>query len=40
MGHFAQDDRTIDIIVGEGWEIISRNMIPEHRDIVVHLKAI
>lgn len=40
MGHFAQDDRTIDIIVGEGWQIISRNMIPKHRDIIVHLKAI
>lgn len=40
MGHFAQDDRTIDIIVGEGWQIVSRNMIPEHRDIIVHLKAI
>lgn len=40
MGHFAQDDRTIDIIVGEGWEIVNRNMIPEHRDIIVHLKAV
>ncbi len=38
FGHFYQDDRTIDIIVGEGWEIVSRNMIPEHRDIIVHLK--
>lgn len=40
MGHFSQDDRTIDIIVGEGWQIVSRNMIPEHRDIIVHLKAV
>lgn len=40
MGHFAQDDRTIDIIVGEGWQIVSRNMIPDHRDIIVHLKAV
>lgn len=40
VGHFAQDDRTIDIIVGEGWQIVSRNMIPEHRDIIVHLKAV
>lgn len=38
MGHFAQDDRTIDLVVGEGWQIVSRNMIPEHRDIIVHLK--
>lgn len=40
IGHFAQDDRTIYIIVGEGWQIVSRNMIPEHRDIIVHLKAV
>jgi len=40
FGHFYQDDRTIDIIVGEGWEIVSRNMVPEHRDIIVHLKKI
>jgi SAM-dependent methyltransferase len=38
MGHFAQDDRTIDIVVGKEWQIVSRNMIPEHRDIIVHLK--
>lgn len=38
MGHFYQDDRTIDLVVGKEWEIVSRNMIPEHRDIIVHLK--
>lgn len=38
MGHFAQDERTLDLVIGEGWDIISRNMIPEHRDIIVHLK--
>lgn len=38
FGHFYQDDRTLDLIIGEGWEIVSRNMIPEHRDIIVHLK--
>jgi SAM-dependent methyltransferase len=38
VGHFAQDDRTIDIVVGPEWEIVSRNMIPAHRDIIVHLK--
>lgn len=37
-GHFYQDNRTIDIIAGDGWEIINRSMIPEHRDIIVHLK--
>jgi SAM-dependent methyltransferase len=38
VGHFAQDERTLDLVIGEGWEIVSRNMIPEHRDIIVHLK--
>lgn len=38
VGHFAQSDRTIDVIVGKEWEIVRRNMIPEHRDIIVHLK--
>lgn len=38
MGHFAQDERTLPLVIGEGWEVISENMIPEHRDIIVHLK--
>lgn len=38
VGHFAQDERTLDLVIGEGWEIVSRNMIPEHRDIIIHLK--
>lgn len=38
MGHFVQDERTLDLVIGDGWQIISRNMIPEHRDIIVHLK--
>lgn len=38
MGHFVQDERTLDLVIGEGWTIVSRNMIPEHRDIVIHLK--
>lgn len=39
FGHFYQDDRTLDIIANPiQWEIINRNMIPEHRDIIVHLK--
>lgn len=40
MGHFVQDERTLDLVIGEGWSIISRNMIPEHRDIIIHLKKI
>lgn len=38
VGHFAQDERTLPLVIGEGWEIISPDMIPEHRDIVIHLK--
>ncbi len=39
MGHFYQDDRTLDIIADQNeWEIISRNMLPQHRDIIIHLK--
>jgi len=38
VGHFAQDERTLPLVIGEGWEVISPNIIPEHRDIVVHLK--
>lgn len=39
MGHFYQDERTLDVIAGKGdWDIMSRNMIPQHRDIIVHLK--
>lgn len=39
MGHYYQDERTIDIIADkEDWEFVNRSMIPEHRDIIVHLK--
>lgn len=39
FGHFYQDDRTLDIVVDSSqWEIETRNMIPSHRDIIVHLK--
>jgi SAM-dependent methyltransferase len=38
MGHFYQDLRTLDLVVGDGWEIVNRDMIPEHRDILIHLK--
>lgn len=38
FGHFYQDERTLDLVIGEGWEIVNRNMIPEHRDIIIHLK--
>lgn len=38
MGHFYQSDETITAVVGKEWAIVSRNMLPEHRDIIVHLK--
>jgi SAM-dependent methyltransferase len=38
MGHFYQDLRTLDLVVGPEWKIVNRNMIPEHRDILIHLK--
>lgn len=40
MGHFAQDERTLSLVIGEGWEVISPNMIPEHRDIIIYLKKV
>lgn len=40
MGHYYQDDRTIDLVIGSGWNIESRNMIPEHRDIIIHIKKV
>jgi len=40
MGHFCQDERTLALVIGDGWEVMSQNMIPKHRDIIVHLKKI
>lgn len=40
MGHFYQDDRTLGFIMGEGWDVISISMIPEHRDTIIHLRKI
>lgn len=39
VGHYVQDERTLDFIIDKDqWEVVSPNMIPEHRDIIVHLK--
>ncbi len=39
VGHFYQDLRTLDLIMDQSkWEVISRNLLPDHRDIIVHLK--
>ena len=41
MGHFYQDLRTLDLIADfNEWEIINNNSLPDHRDIVCHLRKI
>lgn len=38
-GHFYQDDKTIyTVIEYNQWKMINVNMIPEHRDIIIHLE--
>lgn len=40
-GHFCQDIRTTDFTADwSKWDRLSGSMIPEHRDIIVHLKKI
>lgn len=39
MGHFYQDLRTLDLIMDKSkWEVVNSNLLPTHRDIVIHLK--
>lgn len=39
VGHYYQDERTIGVIANlKDWKVVNSNMIPEHRDIIVHLK--
>lgn len=40
MGHFYQDLTTIDLVIGDGWNVVNRDMIPGHRDIIIHLNKI
>lgn len=40
FGHFYQDERTLNLIKGEGWLVVNNNMIPEHRDLIIHLKKV
>jgi SAM-dependent methyltransferase len=40
VGHFVQGIKSLDIIVGEEWEIVNKNLLPEHRDLMVHLRKI
>lgn len=37
-GHFYQNEYTLPYVMGEGWIKINSDMIPEHRDIIIHLK--
>ena len=39
-GHFYQNEKTLDLVIGEGWNIMNRDMIPDHRDIIIHLNKI
>jgi SAM-dependent methyltransferase len=39
FGHFYQTDDTLDIIADiDQWKVVKPNMLPEHRDIIVHLR--
>ncbi len=38
IGHFVQDQRTIRLIVDSRWETVTENLIPNHRDLIIHLK--
>lgn len=39
MGHYYQNHLTIDLVTDfNEWEVVNRNLIPEHRDIIIHLK--
>ncbi len=39
MGHFYQSLDTLNIIADlKTWEVINANLIPDHRDIIIHLK--
>lgn len=39
MGHFYQDFRTLPLVADfDRWEVVSDNLLPDHRDIVIHLK--
>jgi SAM-dependent methyltransferase len=40
MGHFCQDLRTLDLIIDDNWEVVNDNLLPDHRDIVIHLRKI
>jgi FkbM family methyltransferase len=39
IGHFYQSEETLKIISKDAhWDIVSENLLPYHRDIIVHLK--
>lgn len=39
MGHFYQDLRTLDLVADlKKWYVVSDNLLPDHRDIIIHLK--
>lgn len=38
VGHFAQDERTLPLVIGKGWKVVNSDMIPEHRDLIIHIQ--
>ena len=39
MGHFYQSQETLDLIIDKNdFDFVNRNMAPEHRDFLVHIK--
>jgi SAM-dependent methyltransferase len=38
IGHFVQDERTVNLIVDKRWKMVNENMIPDHRDLIVHIR--
>lgn len=39
VGHFYQNEKTLPLIADPNkWEVVNPNMIPEHRDLIIHLR--
>jgi SAM-dependent methyltransferase len=38
FGHYYQNFKTIESILNDKWIVVSENLIPGHRDLIIHLK--
>jgi SAM-dependent methyltransferase len=39
IGHFYQSDETLDLIADKNqWDTVNSNLLPDHRDIIIHLR--